>query len=61
MRSNLAVSAIGAKLWRFREGLPELMRIGIWIMEFIRQKKEGGKRVRLPDQHNDRILVSFLS
>lgn len=55
------MSAIGAKFWRFREGLPELMRIGIWIMEFIRQKKEGGKKVRLPDQHNDRILVSFLS
>lgn len=28
-------------------------------MEFIRRKKGG--RFRLPDQHNDRILLSFLS
>lgn len=34
---------MGAKFWRFREGLPELMRVGISIMKFIRQKKEGGK------------------
>lgn len=62
LRSNLAVSVGGcvcAKFWRFRAGPPEMMMIGIW--KWSSSEKRRGRKYRLPDQHNDRLLVSFLS
>lgn len=49
----------GSKFWRFRAGPPEMMMIGIWRWSSSEERRGG--RFRLPDQHNDRILVSLRS